>query len=95
MVGKTKAHLKRCRDLEEIGVRHELHSQEGQSSKAHLPPATFYIGHRDKITFGKVLKSVRVLDGYASNIYRYIQTKRHKITGLKSHNLTILLHHLL
>ncbi|XP_071709264.1 uncharacterized protein [Rutidosis leptorrhynchoides] len=39
--GKTKDHLKGRRDLEEMGIRHELHPEPLSNGKVYLPPACF------------------------------------------------------
>ena len=41
---------------------------------------------KEKDSFLRVLKKIRVPDGYASNISRCIQLKQRKISGLKSHD---------
>ena len=71
-VGKTKDDLKTRRDLEEMGIRKPLHPQPRGSGKIYLPPACFTMSKDDKDVFCKVLKNVKVLDGYASNIARCV-----------------------
>ena len=44
--------------------------------------------------FLQVLKDVRVLDGYSSNISRCVKLKEHKISGMKSHDNDILMQQL-
>ncbi|XP_071728492.1 uncharacterized protein [Rutidosis leptorrhynchoides] len=92
--GKTKDHLRR-RDLEEMGIRHELHQQPLSNGKVYLPYACFLMDKKEKETFCDVPKSVKVPDGYAANISRCIQGKPPKITGLKSHDNHILMLQLL
>ncbi|XP_071729888.1 uncharacterized protein [Rutidosis leptorrhynchoides] len=93
--GKTKDHLKGSRDLEEMGIRHELHPQPLSNGKVYLPPACFLMDKKEKETFYDVLKSVKVPNGYAANISRCIQGKPPKITSLKSHDNHILMQQLL
>ncbi|XP_020090215.1 uncharacterized protein LOC109711523 isoform X3 [Ananas comosus] len=93
--GKTKDNLKARCDLQDIGIRHELHPQSVDSNKIYLPPACFVMSLKDRDEFLKVLKNVKVPDGYSSNISRCIQLKQHKITGLKSHDSHILMQQLL
>lgn len=97
MHGKSKDHLKGRRDLEELGVRHDLHPRElgDESDRIYLPKACHYMGSKERDNFCKVLKGVRVPDGYASNISRCVQLKGHKISGLKSHDCHFLMHYLL
>lgn len=60
-----------------------------------LPPASFTLGRKEKETFCKVIKNVRIADGCASNISRCVQLKERKISRLKSHDSHFLLQHLL
>ncbi|XP_071689874.1 uncharacterized protein [Rutidosis leptorrhynchoides] len=46
--GKTKDHLKGRRDLEEMGIRHELHSEPLSNGKVYLPPACFEMDKKKK-----------------------------------------------
>jgi hypothetical protein len=49
----------------------------------------------DKSNFLKVLKNIRVPNGYASNVSRYVKLKERTIVGLKSYDNHILMQHLL
>ncbi|GMP88319.1 hypothetical protein CsSME_00040354 [Camellia sinensis var. sinensis] len=93
--GKTKDNLKARLDLQEMGIRRELHPQKISSNKTYLPPACFSMILKEKDDFLKVLKGVKVPDGYASNISRCIQLRQRKIIGLKSHDGHILMQQLL
>ncbi|XP_073102502.1 uncharacterized protein [Elaeis guineensis] len=79
----------------EMGIRKALHPQQRVSGKAYLPPACFTMSKDDKDIFLKVLKNVRVPDGYASNISRCVHLKERSIWGLKSHDNHILMQQLL
>ncbi|XP_071704598.1 uncharacterized protein [Rutidosis leptorrhynchoides] len=93
--GKTKDHLKGRRDLEEMGIRHELHPEPLSNGKVYLPPACFEMDKKEKENFCNVLKEVKVPDGYSANISRCIQVKpTPKMLGLKSHNNHILMQQL-
>ena len=48
----------------------------------------------EKRWFLQVLKDVRVLDGYSSNISHCVKLKEHKISGMKSHDNHILMQQL-
>ncbi|KAL0014222.1 hypothetical protein SO802_001291 [Lithocarpus litseifolius] len=48
----------------------------------------------EKDGFLQVLKDIRVLDGYSSNISRCVKLKEHKIGGMKSHDNHILMQQL-
>lgn len=93
--GKTKDNLKARRDLEVLGIRPELHPQQIGPDKIYLPPACFSMTLKEKDDFLKVLKRVKVPDGYASNLSRCIQLKQRKIIGLKSHDAHIMMQQLL
>ncbi|XP_028120026.1 uncharacterized protein LOC114317487 [Camellia sinensis] len=93
--GKTKDNLKARLDLQEMGIRRELHPQKISSNKIYLPPACFSMILKEKDDFLKVLKGVKIPDGYASNISRCIQLRQHKIIGLKSFDGHILMQQLL
>ncbi|XP_071704831.1 uncharacterized protein [Rutidosis leptorrhynchoides] len=93
--GKTKDHLKARRDLKEMGIRPELHPEPLPNGNVYLPPACFVLDKKEKEKFCKVLKRVKVPDGYAANISRCIQVQPPKILGLKSHDNHILMQQLL
>ncbi|KAF7153672.1 hypothetical protein RHSIM_Rhsim01G0178800 [Rhododendron simsii] len=81
MDGKTKDNLKARLDLVEWEIRHELHPQMLGSNKTYLPPACVLTVSKEKDNFLKVLKQVKVPDGYASNLSRCIQLTKRNITG--------------
>ncbi|XP_073301900.1 uncharacterized protein [Primulina huaijiensis] len=95
MEGKTKDNIKSRLDLQEIGIRPALHPIEKGPSRVYLPPACYSMGKNEKGTFCKVLKKIKVPDGYASNISRCVQMKPAKLIGLKSHDNHILMQQLL
>ncbi|KAJ9561926.1 hypothetical protein OSB04_007086 [Centaurea solstitialis] len=93
--GKTKDHIKARLDLQEMGIRPELHPKAQDNDKVYLPPACFSMDKNEKEIFCRVLKKVKVPDGYAANISRCVQLKPPKIFGLKSHDNHILMQQLL
>ena len=95
VVEKTKDHPKARCDLQEMGIRKVLHPQQRANGKLFLPPACFTMNREHKDIFCKVLKDVKVPDGYSSNISRRIQVKERTISGLKSHDCHILMQQLL
>ena len=95
VVGKTKDNLKARHDLEDMGIRKRLHSKNCGIKSVYMPPACFTMNKEHKNIFRKVLKNVKVPDGYASNISRRVNLKDCNITGLKSHNNHILMQQLL
>ena len=92
--GKSKDNIQARLDLKELGIRKELHPLELDGGKMYLPPPTFLMSKKEKETFLSILKSLRVPDGYSSNISRSIQLKEKKISGLKSHDCHILMQQL-
>lgn len=93
--GKTKDHMKARLDLQEMGIRPELHPKVQNNKKRSLPTACFSMDKKEKDIFCRVLKKVKVPDGYSANISRCVELKPPKLFGLKSHDCHILMQHLL
>ncbi|XP_075665826.1 uncharacterized protein LOC142635575 [Castanea sativa] len=91
----TKDNYKARLDLADMGIRSELHLRRKGDDKYTIPPACFRMSTLEKDGFLQVLRDVRVLDGYASNISRRVNLKERKIYGLKSHDNHILMQQLL
>ncbi|XP_071694981.1 uncharacterized protein [Rutidosis leptorrhynchoides] len=72
--GKAKDHLKSRHDLKEMGIRHEFHPEVLPNGKVYLSPTCFVMDKNEKEKFCKVLKGVKVPDGYTANISRYLAT---------------------
>nr|XP_027063083.1 uncharacterized protein LOC113689513 [Coffea arabica] len=92
---KTKDNKKSRLDLRDMGIRSELHPIEKGNGRSVLPPACFTMKKKEKEIFCKVLKGIKVPDGYAANISRCVKVKPPKISGLKSHDYHILMQQLL
>ncbi|XP_071699508.1 uncharacterized protein [Rutidosis leptorrhynchoides] len=92
---KTKDHLNGRYDLEEMGIRKELHPEVLENNKVYLPPACFSMNKKEKDRFCRMLKAMKVPDGYSANISRCIQLNPPKICGHKSHDNYILMQQLL
>ncbi|XP_027108997.2 uncharacterized protein [Coffea arabica] len=92
---KTKDNKKSRLDLRDMGIRSELHPIEKGNGRSVLPPACFTMKKKEKEIFYKVLKGIKVPDGYAANISRCVKVKPQKISGLKSHDYHILMQQLL
>ena len=92
---KSKDNLNSRSDLLLMGIRPSLHPQKKPNGKTLLPPAAFAMTKKDKDTFCRVLKDVKVPDGYSSNISRRVQLKDRALTGLKSHDCHVLMQQLL
>nr|XP_023905102.1 uncharacterized protein LOC112016865 [Quercus suber] len=81
-------------NLADMRIRSELHLRRKGDDKYMIPPACFHMTALEKDGFLQVLRDVRVLDGYASNISRRVNLKERKISGLKSHDNHILMQQL-
>ncbi|KAH7857583.1 hypothetical protein Vadar_014267 [Vaccinium darrowii] len=91
---KSKDGLNACKDLQNLGIRHDLHPQD-RRTKTYLPPASFTLYKAEKQIFCKMLFDLKVPDGYSSNISNCIDMEKLKITGLKSHDCHVLMLQLL
>jgi hypothetical protein len=93
--GKTKDNLTARLDLQEMGLRPKLHPFTAANGKTYIPPACHTMSIEDKENFLKVLRNVRVPEGYTSIISRCVRLKDRTILGLKSHDSHILMQQLL
>ncbi|KAH0716865.1 hypothetical protein KY290_013434 [Solanum tuberosum] len=92
--GKTKDTINTRLDLKEMNSRPELHPiQRGE--KVEVPTACYTLSPEDKHKLCLFLKNLKVSDGFSSNISQCVNLKDHKISGLKSHDCHVLLHHIL
>jgi hypothetical protein len=74
-----------------MGLRPKLHPFTAANGKTYMPAACHTMSREDKENFLKVLRNVRVLDEYASNISRCVRLKERTISRLKSHDSHILM----
>ncbi|XP_060182958.1 uncharacterized protein LOC132612901 [Lycium barbarum] len=88
---KSKDHVKARRDLQDMGIRHDLWPDENDECRL----GAFTIPKEKKVTFLKTLKNISVPDGYSSNISRCVYLDQKRIFGLKSHDCHILMEQLL
>ena len=95
MDGKNKDTEKARLDLEDMGIRAELHLQKRPDGSYVKPPAIYTLTPKEKEYFYDFLKSVKYPDGYAANISRCVTTKAGKLLGLKSHDCHVLLQRIL
>jgi hypothetical protein len=93
--GKTKDNLAARLDLQEMGLKPKLHLVTTANGKTYMPAACHTMSREDKENFMKVLRNVKVPDGYALNISRCVRLKDRTISGLKSHDSHILMQQLL
>ncbi|XP_062173825.1 uncharacterized protein LOC133879311 [Alnus glutinosa] len=93
--GKTKNDLAAHQDLQEMGLRPKLHSFTGDDGKTYMPVACHTMSNEEKTNFLKVIRNLRVPNGYAPNVSRCVCLKERTISGLKSHDSHIIMQPLL
>ena len=89
--GKSKDNYKARLDLEEMGIRKDLHVYRSNSTNIFLPKTCYQMILQEKDAFLKVLKDLKLFDEYSTNISICVQLKQQKLTGLKSYDYHILL----
>ncbi|XP_019086325.1 PREDICTED: uncharacterized protein LOC109126887 [Camelina sativa] len=83
--GKSKDGLKARKDLEDIGIRSNLHA-EIRGKRTYLPPAAYWLSKEEKRKLCRRLSKFRGLDGYCANISTCVSVDPPSIGGLKSHD---------
>lgn len=91
----TKDNLKARKDLQEMGIRKELHPIPRMDGKFYLPLACYTMSKLEKKKFCEYLRNIKVPDNYSSNISRRVQMKDFTLPGLKSHDWHVLMQQLL
>ncbi|XP_056858747.1 uncharacterized protein LOC108850550 [Raphanus sativus] len=92
--GKSKDGLPARKDLEDLGIRQDLHPKI-QGKRTYLPPAPWSLSKSEKKVFCRRLFDFKGPDGYCSNIARGVSLDDCKVTGLKSHDYHVLMQQLL
>lgn len=92
--GKTKDTINARLDLQDMGIRDELHLKKNGNSY-DMPSACYSLNKEQKIAFCDFLRGVKFPDGYASNLARCISADGCKVQGLKTHDCHILLQRIL
>ncbi|XP_062016168.1 uncharacterized protein LOC133732598 [Rosa rugosa] len=92
--GKNKDSLKARLDMVLMGIKHSLHPQP-RGGRTWLPPAKYTLSNDEKTLICKIFESVRVSDGFSSNIRRCVRIAERKLVGLKSHDCHIIMQYLL
>ena len=96
IAGKSKDTLNARLDLEDMGIREELHLQLNEEDGSYdMPPAWYTMSKEEKIAFCEFIRSVRFPDGYAANLEKCISPDGCKLQGLKTHDCHILLQRIL
>ncbi|GKV13761.1 hypothetical protein SLEP1_g24743 [Rubroshorea leprosula] len=94
--GKTKDNYKARCDLQDMGLRADLHPKPRSSNNSKLlPKACYQMIAKEKDAFFKVSKDIKLPDEYSCNISCCVQVKQRKIIGLKSYDCRILMEELL
>ncbi|XP_016201896.1 uncharacterized protein LOC107642905 isoform X1 [Arachis ipaensis] len=89
--GKTKDNLNSRLDMEELGIKKDLHPIREGEKVLSLPDAIYKLNNKERRSLCEFLQNVKVPDGYSSNIRRCINLKEKKIYGLKTHDCHVLL----
>ncbi|XP_018475621.1 uncharacterized protein LOC108846934 [Raphanus sativus] len=92
--GKSKDGLPPRKDLEDLGIRQDLHPRS-QGKRTYLPPAPWSLSKTEKKIFCRRLFDFKGPDGYCSNISRGVSLDECKVTWLKSHDYHVLKQQLL
>jgi hypothetical protein len=93
--GKMKDDLATCLNLQEMGLILKLHPFTADYGKTYMPAACHTMSNEEKTNFLKVIRNLRVPDGYASNVSRCVRLKERMISGLKSQNNHVIIELLL
>ncbi|XP_071683555.1 uncharacterized protein [Lolium perenne] len=93
--GKTKDTVNSRLDLEDMGIRGDLHLQPVSADSFEMPQAWYIMSKQEKIAFCEFIKAVRFPDGYVSNISKCVAADKCKLQGLKTHDCHILLQRIL
>ncbi|XP_072054359.1 uncharacterized protein [Arachis hypogaea] len=94
--GKTKDHTNARYDLQEMGIRKNLHPKKTNGNKkVKLAKACYSMTNAEKLIFCDVLKTAKLPDGSASNISRCVNLLERRISGYKTHDAHFMLHYLL
>jgi len=90
MAGKSKDSINSRLDLEDMGIRKNLHLVRNGNSYT-IPHAPYTMTKKQKTDFCDFLKSVKFPDGYASNLAKCVTADGCNLQGLKTHDCHILL----
>lgn len=94
--GKTKDTLNSRLDLEDMGIRDDLHLRPVEGTESwEMPEAWYTMTKEERIALCEFIKAVRFPDGYASNLVKYVSADGTKLQGLKTHDCHILLQRIL
>ncbi|XP_055961004.1 uncharacterized protein LOC130014745 [Mercurialis annua] len=92
--GKSKDNIKARMDLKAMGIRKELHLQP-KGNKFLMPLACYTLPTLERRKFCEWMKSIKLPDGYTSNLSRCVNVEDCKILGMKSHDYQVFMQRLL
>lgn len=90
---KSKDTVKARMDLQDLNIRKELWLRE-RNGKIEKPHANYTLSKEECVEFCNFIKSVRLPDGYASNIGRCVMDSN-TLGGMKTHDCHVLLQKIL
>lgn len=92
--GKTKdSHAARL-DIQEMGIKETL-APVVKDGRTFIPAGCFTLTVKERKRFCQILSSIKVPDGYSSNIRSKIQESESKLINLKSHDCHVLIQQIL
>jgi hypothetical protein len=93
--GKNKDIVNARLDLQDMGIRPELHLEQDDGDSVSMPAAWYAMDKEEREAFCGFLNSIRFPYGYASNLTRCISADGSKVQGFKTHDCHILLQRIL
>lgn len=89
---KSKDNYKTRLDLQELGMRKELHPKKRpRSNVTFIPKACYQMSRAEKTEFLKCLKSIKPPDEFSCNISRCVHLNERKLIGMKSYDCHVLM----
>jgi hypothetical protein len=95
IAGKSKDSISARLDLEDMGIRKNLHLKDDGNSSYSVPHAPYMMTKAQISAFCSFIKNVKFPDGYASNLARCVSVDECKLQALKTHDCHILLQRIL
>jgi hypothetical protein len=91
ILGKMKDGLNAHTDLQVLGIREELHTQERPNGKVFLPPASYTHTNEEKRAICKCLRGIRVPIGFSTNIKNLVSMSELKVSDYNTHDCLTML----
>ncbi|XP_049368611.1 uncharacterized protein LOC125833494 [Solanum verrucosum] len=95
VTGKTKDNVKARLDLPEHCRRSELHLQESANNKLLKPKASYSFTMEHKRKICEWVESLKISDGYTSNLGKRVDIEYGILHGMKSHDCHVFMEQLL